>query len=163
MRDPSVNVWNTTTISADGATNGPTIDLLEDYVGDHQYGTSMYGLPVEILADDIVAGTDADGWTLTWKWQVAADDGAGSPDTWIDHTQIGVIATDSDIAFTKDGTITGDALGLDRAKLQTRLRTAKRFARLVCTAADVEGSSTVRTRAWLTDGTLCFADTAVIS
>lgn len=157
MRDASVSVWTTQTISSSTTTYGPTINLLEDYVGDHLYGTGPYGLPVEIIADTISAGTEADGFTLTFSWQYS-DDG----NTWIDSTHIGVIAVNDNDVFSKDGTVTGDDLGLTRAKLQTRGRTAKQYARLKCVSADIEGSASVRVSAFLSTGTLPFADTGVI-
>lgn len=164
MRESRVNVWNTTSHAADGATTGPTIDLLDGYVGDYLYGTSLYGFPVEIIMDSVSMGTDVDGITATWKWQFAPDDGTGSPGTWVDGPTIGVVAVASNGEFTKDGTLAGDKLvGLTRGKLQSRARTTKRFARLVCTIADLEGGATLRSRAFMTDGTLPYADTGVVS
>lgn len=159
MRDSRVTILNPTTISADGATNGANIDLLGDYTGDHLYGTSEYGLGVEIILSDVVTGT-GDGFTVTFKWQVA-DDSSGAPGTWIDNAQIGVVTLDTDGNVLKeDGTT---ELGLTRAKLQTRLRTAKAWARIVATAAGITGGETCIVKAFLSDGTLCFADTGVIS
>lgn len=159
MRDSRVTVWtNPTVISTNAATNGPTIDLLSyGYVGDHLYGTSLYGAGVEIIAGAVVAGSDTDGFTLTWKWQVSAD---GS--TWVEGGHIGVIGWDDTPGYTKDGTITGTTLGLARAKLSTRLRTVKRYCRLVCTSADIEGSATVSVTAFLADGTNPYIDSGVI-
>lgn len=157
MRDSRVKIIDETTISTDGTTNGANIDLLENYVGDHLYGTGPYGLPVEILASNVVTGT-GDGFTVTAKWQVAPDN-SGSPGSWVDASTIGVFTIDTDGNFMKNGVI----YGLTRAKLQSRLKTSKPWARVVFTAAGISGGETIKIRAWLSDGTLPLADTGVIS
>ena len=156
MRDSRVPVWTTVTISADGDTTGPEIDLLEQFVGDFIYGTEEYGVPVELIADDVVTGT-GNGFTVTMKWQVAPDDGSGAAGTYVDFATIGVFRMDTDGLFLKEDNST--LLGLDRAKLQTRLKgTVNRFARLVATAASVTGGETVRVRGWLSDGVHPYID-----
>lgn len=167
MRDSRVPVWTQTTfVNGTAATNGPTISLLGDYTwtGNFRHGTSLYGVGVEILVSGAVIGTDADGFTLTWKWQTSPDDS-----TWTDAGTIGVIAYDETKGFTVDGTLTGAGLGgetiatgLTRAKMSSRLRTNMPYARLVCTPSDIEGTGTVVTRAFLSDGTHPYLDNAVI-
>lgn len=166
MRESRVPVWTATTfVNGTAATNGPTIDLLGDYtwVGGFRHGTSLHGVGVEIMASGAALGTDADGFTLTWKWQTSVDNS-----TWVDAGQIGVLAFDEVNGWTVDGTLTGAGLGgvlatgLTRAKLSTRLRTHAPYARLVCTPADIEGTGTVYTRAWLSDGTNPYLDNGVV-
>lgn len=160
MRDSRVTAWNTTTfVSGTAATAGPTIDLLDGYTwtGSYAEGTSLYGVGVEIIAGSVSLGSDTDGFTLTWKWQVSDDNS-----TWVDGPTIGVIAYDDTNGFTKDGTLTGAALGLTRAKLSSRLRTTKRYARLYCTPSDIESTATVTTNAYISDGSHPFADSGRI-
>ena len=142
---------------------GPDINLLDGYTynGSYREGTSLYGIGAEIMVSGVTLGNDADGVTWTWKWQVAPDS-SGSAGTYVDAATIGVIAYDDTNFFTKDGTLTGAALGLTRAKLSSRLRTTKPWARLVCTSADIEGTFTCTVKAWLSDGTHPFADSGVI-
>uniref|UniRef100_UPI002027BD9B hypothetical protein n=1 Tax=Caballeronia sp. ATUFL_F1_KS39 TaxID=2921766 RepID=UPI002027BD9B len=81
---------------------------------------------------------------------------------------IGVLAYDEVNGWTVDGTLTGAGLGgvlatgLTRAKLSTRLRTNAPYCRLVCTPGDIEGTATVVTRAFLSDGTNTYLDNGVV-
>lgn len=156
MRDSRVTLWaNPSELSATTTSvTGPTVDLLEDIDGDYVFGSGDYGygLGAEVMAYSAVLGTDADGFTLTWKWQFAPNN-AGVAGTWVDGPVIGVMAYDDVNGWTKDGLITGAALGLSRAKLKARGRAeGNRFARLVCTGGDLEGTVTVQTKAWVSDG-----------
>lgn len=170
MRDSRVSVWTATTFtSSTAATNGPTIDLLGDYTwnGNFRHGTSLHGVGVEIMASSAAIGNDADGFTLTWKWQTAPSV-AGVPGAWVDAGTIGVLAYDETNGWTVDGTLTGAGLGgtistgLTRAKLSTRLRTNAPYARLVCTPASVGGTASVLTRAFISDGTNPYLDNGVV-
>ena len=157
MRDARVNVWaNPSQLSVSvTSVTGPTIDLLADIDGDFSFGAGDYGygLGVELMAYGVSIGNDADGFTLTWKWQYAPNN-AGSPGTWVDGNVIGVMAYHQTNGWTKDGTLAGAALGLTRAKLKARAHPdSYRFARLVCTGGDLEGTVTVNTKAWVSDGT----------
>lgn len=158
MRDSRVQVWtNPTTISAGGTVNGPAIPLGQDYVGLHKFSVNPdYGMGFEIMVYDVSPGNDTDGFTISFKFQVAPDSG-GSPGSYVDWEPIGVIAydiTDSK-GFTKDGTIAGAALGLTRAKLKARLRGVPEtyeWGRIVAVSGDLEGTATAKIKAWLTDG-----------
>lgn len=158
-RDARVSVLPSTTVTADGATNGSNLDLLGDYVGDYVHGTSMYGVPIELILSGVVTGI-GDGFTVTVKQQVADDNGSGAPGSWIDHVQVGVFTIDTDGNILKeDGTT---KLGLTRGKLQTRIRTNRAWARLVATAAGMSGGEQFDIKASLCDGTLVYADTGII-
>lgn len=160
MRDSRVDIFNTTTLSTSTTSvNGPGINLLDGYTYNENYaeGTSLYGVGAEIIMTEATLGTDADGVTFTWKWQVAPDN-SGVAGTYVDGPTIGVLAYDETNGWTKDGTLSGDPLGLARAKLSSRLRTTKPWARLVCTSSDLEGTFSVVANAYLSDGTHPFAD-----
>lgn len=166
MRDARVSVWTNPSIVSNSVNSvtGPTIDLLgSGYVGDHKQGTELYGIGVEII-NGAVTGADADGFLLIWKWQVAPDS-SGSPGTWVDGMTIGTVAWDATKGWTKDGTLAGATLGLTRAKLQSRLRTAgNRFARLVVTGSDLsDNTASISLRAYLSDGTHPHADSGIIT
>lgn len=156
MRDSRVTVWTNPTTLTNGspAVNGPDIDLEGDYTGDHLYGANpSYGLGVEIIFKSVVLGTDADGFTVAAKWQVAPNNG-GVAGAYVDWEPIGTVAYDEVNLWTKDGTLTGAALGLSRAKLKARLKgSPHRFARLVITATDLEGTGTVAVYAFVSDAT----------
>lgn len=167
MRDSRVILWtNPSPMSASITTvTGPTVDLLEGYNGSQVYGTSLYGFGAEIMVYGVVVGTDADGGIVTFKWQVAPDNGSGAAGTFVDAETIGAIAYNAAGLFTIDGTVGGTAFPatLTRAKLKARLRTAKRFCRLVATGTDLEGTVALNTKAWLSDGTIAFGDSGVIN
>lgn len=158
MRESRVLPWvNPTTISADGATNGPDIDLLSGYTGDHLYGTNEYGVPVEFIAKSVVTGT-GDGFTVTLKWQTAPDN-AGVAGTYVDQGTIGVFTVDTDGNFMKDGVI----YQLTRAKLQSRLKaTVNAWGRVVATAAGITGGESLVLSGFFVDGTVPYADTGII-
>ena len=159
MRESRVNIWaNPTLIDADGTYAGPDISLLGDYVGSHLYGVNDYGLPAEFIAKDVVTGT-GNGFTVTLKWQVAPDN-SGAAGTYVDWGTIGVFTIDTDGKFLKDSVI----YPLTRAKLQTRLRaTTRPWARVVATAAGITNGESLSLSGFLSDGTVPYADTGVIS
>lgn len=154
MHDSRVTIWtNPTTINADGATNGATLDLLADYTGSHLYSTSLYGIPVMVMAYDINTGT-GDGFTLTFKAQESDDES-----TWYDLKPLGVITIDTNGYFVVNGTSRADKT---RAKLTGRIKATKRYVRIVCTAAGITGGETAKVKAFVTDGTNTFNDGAVL-
>lgn len=160
MRDSRVTVFNSTAMSTAVTTvTGPDINLLDGYTytGSYAEGTSLYGIGVELMVSGVTLGTDADGVLFTFKWQVAPDS-SGVAGTYVDDATIGVIAYDETNLFTRDGTLTGTALGLTRAKLSSRLRTTKPWARIVCTSSDLEGTFVATVKGWLADGSHPFAD-----
>jgi hypothetical protein len=142
MRESRVNIWtNPTTINANGTTNGPTIDLLADYTGVHLYGTSDYGLPFEVIVSNPTAGTGTQ--TVTFKVQESAD---GT--NWTDAGLVGTI-TFSGGVFSINSE---QKPGLGRAKLAGRIRTARRYGRLVAVASGFAGGASCQTQAWVGDG-----------
>lgn len=143
MRDLRVDVWTAVTVNADGTTYGPTIDLLDDYVGDHLYGTGEYGIGVWLMGKDVVTGT-GDGFTVTWKWQHSED---GS--SWDDAGEIGVMTIDTDGNFT----IGARTSTLTRDILKSRKGTARGYLRLAATAAGITGGESIGLTGWLGDGT----------
>lgn len=158
MRDSRVSIWtNPTVISADGATNGPNIDLLGDYHGTRKHGTSLYGLPFEVLVGSVNTGT-GDGFTLTVKTQVAPDN-SGSPGSWRDDEQVGVFTIDTDGNILREDGST--KLNLTRGKLSGRLRTHEPWGRIVVTAAGITGGETASVTAYVSDGTAVFNDGVV--
>jgi hypothetical protein len=158
MRDSRVTVFtNPSAIAVGGTVTGPTISLLADYVGDRKYGTSLYGFGVELMAKNLVIGTDADGATLVWKFQVSPD---GT--NWTDGDTIGTMAFSAAGLWTKDGTVAGATHTLVRSKLRGRLRTIQPYARIVCTSGDLEGTATINLYGWISDGTEAF-NTGVLS
>ncbi len=154
MRDLRVNVWNPVTVSADGTTYGPTIDLLADYVGDYIYGTGDYGIGVEMMAKNVVTGT-GDGFTLTWGWQHSTD---GS--SWDEYGEIGTMTIDTDGNFLKAD---GSVFALTRQKLKSRVVTARKYLRLKCVAAGISGGESADLSAFLADGTIDQLDSGVLS
>lgn len=154
MRDLRVNVWNTVTIAADGATNGVTIDLLADYVGDYLWGTGDYGLGIEIMGKNVVTGT-GDGFTVTFKWQHSPDNA-----NWHDLGQIGVFTIDTNGAFLlADGTTVSS---LTRQILKTRTESAQRYLRIVATAAGITNGESIDISAFLADGTVDAANAGTL-
>lgn len=135
MYDTRVEVWNNDegTVSADATTNGSTIDLLSEYVGDHREGTGYYGVGVQI----ILAAITGNAFSVTFKWQVS-DDGS----TWVDDQQIYTV---TDITAAK-----GPTNGL---KLSTRLRTPRRYARIVRVVSGISGAdASFNQKAFVADG-----------
>jgi len=141
MRDPRVALFSglPITVSTATTTNGSTLDLLNLNLGidgDYWEGSpNGYGLGVELLFYTIT-GTQAD---VNIKWQVS-DDGS----TWVDDQQ--VIPTTA-----LDEVVTGS-----KVAISTRLRTARRYARLVVTSVNMTSSSFIF-NAWLSDGTNDYA------
>lgn len=160
MRDSRVTIFNSTVMNTGTTTvTGPDINLLDGFTwnGSYAEGTGLYGVGAEVMVSDVTLGTDADGVLFTFKWQVAPDS-SGVAGTYVDAATIGVIAYDETNGFTKDGTLAGAALGLTRAKLSSRLRTTKLWARIACTSSDLEGTFVATVNGWLSDGTHPFAD-----
>lgn len=154
MRDARLSVWTNPGTLTSGALsiNGPTIDLFDGYTtNSHSIGAEPeHGIGVEVMGLNVVIGNST-AFNITWKWQVAPDS-SGSPGTWVDFATIGTMYYDLTNLWTKGGA-SGAALGLTRAKLQSRLRGSKlRFARLVATAASLSGTGTVDVKAWIADG-----------
>lgn len=142
MRDSRINVWNNSegAVTANGTTNGPTINLLEFYTGSYKEGAPGYGLGVEIIAKDI-SGNE---FSLTYKWQVS-DDGS----TWVDHEEIFKSTTP---VADADAGASGDTL-----KIPTRLHTPRQYARIVRVISGIVGNdASVTTKAWVSDGTTKF-------
>lgn len=140
MRDTRITLFNSqpVTMSTDTTENGTTLDLLENRVGDYKEGAPAgYGIGVEILVVPTSAtGTDI---TLALKWQVS-DDGS----TWVDD-QVIMDATNV-IDTTVDATVVGTKMSIP-----SRLRTDRRYARVVATTtATSSGSFTIR--GWASDG-----------
>lgn len=156
MRDSRITVLAATALTNGSASvNGTDIDLLGGYTGDHLNAVNPeYGIGVELMVKSVTLGTDADGFTVAFKWQVAPDN-AGVAGTYVDWEPIGVIAYDETNGFTKDGTLAGDALGLSRAKMKARLKgvpSVYAWARVVATATDLEGTGTCTVVGWPSDG-----------
>lgn len=147
MRDSRVAVFTGTPgtdidVSTATTTNGATLDLLNLNIGidgDYWQGSpNGYGLGVELLFYSIT-GAQAD---VAIKWQVG-DDGTN----WVDDQQvIPATALDEVVADSPGGKIA----------ISTRLRTNRRYARLVVTSTNMSGSS-FSFNAWLSDGTNDFA------
>ena len=140
MRETRVTVWDNAegAITADGTVNGPTIDLLENYTGSYKEGTGQYGLGVEIVCTSI-SGNE---FSLTFKWQVSDD-----ASTWVDHEQI----------YTTTGPVAAAAAPKTKIVLPTRLKTPRRYARIVRVIANiVAADATITTKAWVSDGTTKF-------
>lgn len=146
MRDSRVTVWaGTQTISSDTTTYGSTISLLADYSGnDHIYGTSDYGLPIEMIVTGVVTGT-GDGFTLSFSFQVS-DDGA----TWDEDVEFGVVTVNTDGYFLNDDNAI--AAGLLRAKVNGRLKTARAYGRVKVVSAGITGGETADIKGSLADG-----------
>lgn len=164
MRDSRIQIFVPTTLDATTTSvSGPGINLLDGYTYNGTYfeGTTLYGFPFEVMGSSAVIGNDADGFTLTWKVQ-AAPDSSGSPGTYTDLATIGVMAYDETNGWTKDGTLTGSALGLTRAKMSGRVVTTKPWVRLVCTSGSLTGTASVLVRAWIVDGAHPFPDSGRI-
>lgn len=154
MRESRVNVWtNPTLVDADATYTGPTINLLEDYVGSHLYGTGQHGFPVEFIAKSVVTGT-GDGFTVTMSWEISLD---GS--TWTAGPTFGVYTIDTDGNFQKDGA----DYTLTRAKLQSRLKTARGYIRVKAVALGITNGESLSLSGFMADGTVPYADTGVIS
>lgn len=151
--DPRIILWNpATTIIADGATNGPDVNLNDGYVSsglDMGMSSQPGSVSFMIMAKNIVTGT-GDGFTLTWKVQVAPDS-SGSAGTYVDYATVGVMAFDTDgLPLKKNGT---DLLtGLTRSILWGDVKQAKPWMRLVCTAAGITNGETADTYAYFADG-----------
>lgn len=135
MRDSRLELFTSqpVTISSNTTTNGKTIDLLDNYVGDYSEGAEVaYGIGVEILVYDIT-GTRID---LQLKWQVS-DDGS----SWVDDQEI----------YPDTNIMTASANGTKLA-ISTRLRTPRRYARVVAVTTDNNAGS-FKMRGWASDGT----------
>lgn len=147
MRDSRLDLFTSQPVTLNSATteNGETIDLLDNYVGDYFQGTEfMYGIGVEVIIYDSqgAAGTDALG--VTVKIQVADDDGAGSPDTWVDDA----IVYDTD-DFEQELADSGGT----KLALPFRIHTQRQYARIVVVTTIESGSaSDVKIRGWASDG-----------
>ena len=156
MRDSRVTVFNTTTVDSTTAVDGPSINLLDGRVGTTLYGTSLYGLGVEVILKN-VRGPGAR--TLDVWWQRSQD---GT--TWEDFIHVGRFQIDSSGQLLKEDGST--PLGLDRAKLSTRLVTAMgKYARLRLVPSgtwDSVGPNDAVVDAYISDGTLPYADTGKI-
>lgn len=135
MRDSRVSFFSGTpnkAISTADTFNGTTIDLKSGYTGDYFQGAPVgYGVGVEIMFSSIT-GTNNN---IVLKWQVSDDDS-----TWVDDQRI----------------IDGELSALDGAGTKvivpTRLRTNRRYCRLVLVTTTMTTSSFVL-NAWVSDGT----------
>lgn len=143
MRETRVNVWNTTTVTTNTTINGPTIDLLNGYVGGHLYGTGEYGIGVELVADNAVAGTTA--YSVKLKWQHSTD---GT--SWDDFGTIGTFDVDTAGKFV----VNGSASPLSRDVLKSNAEMARRYARIVAVSSGFAGGASLRLRGWLADGAI---------
>ena len=155
MRDLRIPVFPTTTLNANSAFNGQTIDLEADYAnGNHAVGTSLYGLGGFILLKNITASGVA--FTVVAKSQISSD---GT--TWTDHETIGTFTILSSNKFSlQDGTT---ASPLTRQKLSWRIRTGLRYCRIVLTPASISGTAAVDASAFLADGSTPLGDTGILS
>lgn len=154
MHESRVNIWtNPTPFNSNTTVNGPTIDLLADYTGTHIYGTSLYGLPVQVWAYDVVPGTGTGG-----KLVIKAQE---SPDgtNWTDLQTIGAIELDANGDFIVDGT---GRPGLSRAKITGRIKATERYARLAVTSTGLSGGRSVKVKAYVSDGTNAHNDGRVV-
>lgn len=156
MRDDRVTIWtNPTTINADGTTNGTSIDLLADYTNaavNHKLGTSPeYGFGVEVIGKSVVTGT-GDGFTVVFKFQDSEDN-----TNWDDAGEFGTFTIDTNGAFLipAGGSTVSE---LTRQKLSGRLRTARRYARVVAVAAGITGGESIVLNMWMSDGTVPLND-----
>lgn len=150
MNDARLTIWtNAQTITtSDTATNGPGLDLADGInLGSHSHGVwREYGVGIRIMAHDVVTGT-GDGFTVTVKVQTSPDNS-----TWTDFATVGVFTVDTD-GYFEDAD--GDPIGptLTRQELTTRVRTSKRYIRLVMTTLGMTNSEVVQLSAWVADGT----------
>lgn len=155
MRDSRVTVFNQTTVNSTAAVNGPSIDLRAGRVGTTVYGTSLYGLGVEVIISN-VRGNAARNLDVWWQ---RSQDGT----TWEDFGRVGRFQINSSGQLLKED---GTPLGLDRAKLSTRLVTGMgRYARLRLVPSgtwDNTGPNDAVVNAYISDGTLPYSDTGKI-
>lgn len=144
MRDIRVAIFTGTplTINTNVTTNGATLTLTDGYtIGSYYEGQPAgYGLGVELLFYTIT-GTRID---IAIKWQVSDD-----ASTWVDDQT--VLDSANLMTLTTGGT---------KYAISTRLRTTRKYARLVVTTANVSGSGQFIMNAWLSDATEQFGGKA---
>lgn len=137
MRDIRVSIFDNTplVVSTNTTVNGSTLTLLDGYtIGSYFEGSPAgYGLGVEVLLTSIT-GTRID---VAFKWQVSDD-----ASTWVD-----------DVTILDDTNLMTLTTGGTKLEFGTRLKTTRKYARIVLTTTDVSGSGTFTLRAWLGDGT----------
>lgn len=134
MRDTRISLFAglPLTISTNTTTNGTTIDLKNGYVGDYFEGAQVgYGFGVEILLYTIT-GTS---FNVAIKWQVSDDDS-----TWVDDQMI------------YDAEVVAAVSGGTKLAIASRLRTPRRYCRLVVTTTNISSESFIM-NAWVSDGT----------
>lgn len=133
--DTRVTIFDTVpyTINSNATLTGTTIDLKSGYTGDYFEGAPVgYGLGVRLLFTSIT-GTS---FNLAIKWQVSDDNS-----TWVDDQQV----YSGEVVAAK-----GDNNALE---IQTRLRTPRRYARLVIVSTNISSESCILKVAALSDGT----------
>jgi|3_EtaG_2_1085321.scaffolds.fasta_scaffold00525_13 hypothetical protein len=160
MRDARITAWvnPTTKTTVDEATNGPTIDLADGItLGSHSHGVwREYGIGLEIMAHDVVTGT-GDGFTVAVKVQTSPDDSA-----WTDFATVGTFTIDTD-GYFEDADDNPIGPTLTRQKMTTRVRTSKRYIRLVMTTLGMTNGEVVQLSAWVSDGTNAMVDSGQFS
>lgn len=122
------------TITTNATTNGNAIDFKDGYTGSYFEGAEVgYGFGVEILLTEI-AGT---AFNAKFKWQVSDDNS-----TWVDDQVI------------YDGELVAAVSGGTKLAIASRLRTPRRYGRLVVTTTNMNGTTeTFKMNAWVSDGT----------
>lgn len=136
MRDSRVSFFSGTpnlTINSATTTNGSTIDLKSGYVGDYFEGAPVkYGIGVELMFSSITSTNN----NVVLRWEVSDDDSTWLVDQEILNGELSALKTSA-------GT---------KVVVPTRLRTPRRYCRLVIVTSGMAGSSFV-VNAWLSDGT----------
>ena len=134
MRDTRISLFAglPVTINSNATLNGTTIDLKSGYVGDYFEGAEVgYGFGVQMLFYTIT-GTS---FNIAVKWQVSDDDS-----TWVDDQ---TVYSGEVVAASAAGT---------KLELSTRIRTPRRYVRLVVTSTNISSESCIM-NAWVSDGT----------